>query len=151
MILNVIKWCTVQGQLGSGQGARSCASEMAAISSLILFSSPEYRWIRKEILPIRALWNGRRCRVSNKFSNFGKNHFTAQSQFSFLKKKKKRGKTETLPQFGNRTHKTRTRIHPNPTVFPPRSQTWFQDLINFKFLMSHHRKNSMRDKVIGKK
>ena len=71
--------------------------------------------------------------------------------FLFLKKKKKRGKTETLPQFGNRTHKTRTRIHPNPTVFPPRSQTWFQDLINFKFLMSHHRKNSMRDNVIGKK
>ena len=149
MILNVIKWCTVQGQLGSGQGARSCGSKMAAISSLILFSSPKYRWRRKEILPIRALWNGRRCRVSNKFSNFGKNHFTSQSQFSFLKKKKnkknkKRGKTETLPQFGTRTH-------PNPTVFPPRSQTWFQDLINFKFLMSHHRKNSMRDKVIGKK
>ena len=36
MILNVIKWCTVQGQLGPGKGARSCGSKMAAISSLIL-------------------------------------------------------------------------------------------------------------------
>ena len=29
--------------------------------------------------------------------------------------------------------------------------TWFQDLMKLRFLMSHHRKNSMRDKVIGKK
>ena len=28
--------------------------------------------------------------------------------------------------------------------------TWFQDLMKFRFLMSHHRKNSVRDKVIGK-
>ena len=29
--------------------------------------------------------------------------------------------------------------------------TWFQGLIKLMFLMSHHRKNSVRDKVIGKK
>ena len=29
--------------------------------------------------------------------------------------------------------------------------TWFQDLVKFRFLMSHPRKNSVRDKVIGKK
>ena len=29
--------------------------------------------------------------------------------------------------------------------------TWFQDLMKLRFLMSHHRMNLMRDKVIGKK
>ena len=29
--------------------------------------------------------------------------------------------------------------------------TWFQDLMKFRFLMSYHRKNPVRDKVIGKK
>ena len=29
--------------------------------------------------------------------------------------------------------------------------TWFQGLMKFRFLMSHCRKNSLRDKVIGKK
>ena len=29
--------------------------------------------------------------------------------------------------------------------------TWFQDLMKLRFLMSHHRKNSVRDKLIGKK
>ena len=29
--------------------------------------------------------------------------------------------------------------------------TWFQGLIKLRFLMSHHRKNSVRDRVIGKK
>ena len=29
--------------------------------------------------------------------------------------------------------------------------TWFQDLMNLRFLMSHCRKNLVRDKVIGKK
>ena len=29
--------------------------------------------------------------------------------------------------------------------------TWLQGLIKLRFLMSHHRKNSVRDKVIGKK
>ena len=28
---------------------------------------------------------------------------------------------------------------------------WFQDLMKLRFLMSHRRKNSVRDKVIGKK
>ena len=28
--------------------------------------------------------------------------------------------------------------------------TWFQDLMRLRFLMSHHRKNSVRDKVIDK-
>ena len=30
-------------------------------------------------------------------------------------------------------------------------KTWFQDIMKLRFLMSHHRKNSVRDKVIGKK
>ena len=29
--------------------------------------------------------------------------------------------------------------------------TWFQDLMKLRFLMSHYRKNSVRNKVIGKK
>ena len=29
--------------------------------------------------------------------------------------------------------------------------TWFQDLMKLRFLMYHHRKNSVKDKVIGKK
>ena len=29
--------------------------------------------------------------------------------------------------------------------------TWFQDLMKLRFLMSRHRKNTVRDKVIGKK
>ena len=29
--------------------------------------------------------------------------------------------------------------------------TWFQDLMKPRFLISHHRKNSVRDKVIVKK
>ena len=36
-------------------------------------------------------------------------------------------------------------------VFQIRSKTWFQDLIKLRFLMFHHRKNSVRDYVIGKK
>ena len=32
-----------------------------------------------------------------------------------------------------------------------RSHTWCQDLIKPRLLITHHRKNSVRDKVIGKK
>ena len=45
----------------------------------------------------------------------------------------------------------RTQTQPKPTVFQLRSHTWFQDLMKLRFLMSHCRKNSVRDKVIGKK
>ena len=38
-----------------------------------------------------------------------------------------------------------------PTIFSLRSHTWSQDLVRLKHLMSHCRKNSVRDKVIGKK
>ena len=38
-----------------------------------------------------------------------------------------------------------------PTVFQLRSHTWFEDLMKLRFLMSHRRKNSVTDKVIGKK
>ena len=31
------------------------------------------------------------------------------------------------------------------------AKTWFQDLMKFRFLMSRHRMNPVRDKVIGKK
>ena len=37
------------------------------------------------------------------------------------------------------------------TVFQLRSHTWFQHSVKLRFLMSHCRKNSVRDKVIGKK
>ena len=33
----------------------------------------------------------------------------------------------------------------------PKPGTWFQDLMKLRFVMSHHRKNSVRDKVLGKK
>ena len=36
-------------------------------------------------------------------------------------------------------------------VFQLRSHTWFQNLMKLRLLMSHHRKNSVREKVIGKK
>ena len=37
------------------------------------------------------------------------------------------------------------------TVFQLRSHTWFQHSVKLRFLMTHYRKNSARDKVIGKK
>ena len=59
-------------------------------------------------------------------------------------------------QIGTCTHKAGTRAQPNPPwgwslVFQLRSHTWFQALMKFKFLLSHHRKNAVRDKVTGKK
>ena len=44
-----------------------------------------------------------------------------------------------------------TRTRPKPMVFQLRSHTWFQDLMKLRFLISHRRKNSVRDKVTGKK
>ena len=38
----------------------------------------------------------------------------------------------------------------NPRSFHG-DHTWSQDLMELRFLMSHHRKNSVRDKVTGKK
>ena len=43
------------------------------------------------------------------------------------------------------------RLEPEPTVFQLRSYTGSQDLMKLWFLMSHCRKKSGRDKVIGKK
>ena len=37
------------------------------------------------------------------------------------------------------------------TVFQLRSHTCFRNLMKLRFSMSHHRKNSVRDKVTGKK
>ena len=48
---------------------------------------------------------------------------------------------------GTQTHAAGTRTRPKPTVFQLRSQ----DLMKLRFLMSHCRKNSVRDKAIGKK
>ena len=42
-------------------------------------------------------------------------------------------------------------IQPKPMVFQLRSQTWFQDLLKLRFLVSHLRKDSARDKLITKK
>ena len=52
---------------------------------------------------------------------------------------------------GTWTHMAKTQTQSNSTVSKIRSHTWFQDLMKLKFLMSHHRKNSVSDKVIGKK
>ena len=41
--------------------------------------------------------------------------------------------------------------HSQNPVFQLRSQTWFLDLMKLRFLMSHRRKNSVTDKVIGEK
>ena len=54
-------------------------------------------------------------------------------------------------QIGTRTHAAGTRTRPKPTVFQLRSHTRFQDLMELRFLMPHGRKNSVRDKVTGKK
>ena len=43
------------------------------------------------------------------------------------------------------------RLRLEPTVFPLRSHTWCQDLRKLRFLMSPRGKNSVRDKVMGKK
>ena len=48
------------------------------------------------------------------------------------------------------THMSGTWTQPKSTVFQLRSHTWFRDLMKLRFL-SHCRKNSLRDKVIGKK
>ena len=39
----------------------------------------------------------------------------------------------------------------NPLSFILRSHTCFQDLMKLRFFMSHHRKNSVSGKMIGKK
>ena len=49
---------------------------------------------------------------------------------------------------GTRTDMAGTQTQPKPTVFQLRSHTWFHDLVKLRFLMSHCRKNSVRDKVI---
>ena len=54
-------------------------------------------------------------------------------------------------RFGALTYVTRTRTQPKPKVFQLRADTLFQDLMKLRLLMSHCRKNSVRDKVIGKK
>ena len=54
-------------------------------------------------------------------------------------------------QVGTQTYVARTQFQSKPTLFQLRPQTWFQDLKKLLFLMSHCRKNSVRDKGIGKK
>lgn len=38
-----------------------------------------------------------------------------------------------------------------PTMLSLKSQTWSQELPKLRFFMSHHGKNLVRDKLIGKK
>jgi len=69
---------------------------------------------------------------------------------------KKEGKLFTSdwdlnPCARTRTHMARTWAQPKSMVFQLRSHTWFQDLMKLRFLISHGRKNSVRDKVIYKK
>ena len=52
---------------------------------------------------------------------------------------------------GPLTYVDRTGTQLKCTVFQLSSLTWWQDLVKLRFLMPHHRKNSVRDKVIGKK
>ena len=54
-------------------------------------------------------------------------------------------------QCGTLTHVIKTETLPKPIVFQLRSHTWFQDLMKLRFLISHHWKNSVKDKMIGKK
>ena len=46
---------------------------------------------------------------------------------------------------------TRPGLEPGQTFRLPTKITWSLDLMRLKFLMSHHRRNSVRDKVIGQK
>ena len=50
---------------------------------------------------------------------------------------------KTLP--GTWTHVAATWTGPKPMVFQLRSQTWFQDLMNLRFLISHRTSYSVRD------
>ena len=59
-----------------------------------------------------------------------------------------------LPQIETRTHMAGTQTLPKPSLGLETAKThgtWFQDIMKLRFLMSHHRKNSVREKVIGKK
>ena len=49
------------------------------------------------------------------------------------------------------THLARAWTQPEPRVLQLGSHTWFQHVMQLRFLMSHHSKNSVRDKVMGKK
>ena len=50
-----------------------------------------------------------------------------------------------------RTYSARTWTQSKPRAFQLRWHAWFLDSMKLRFLMSQHRKNSVRDKVIGKK
>ena len=53
---------------------------------------------------------------------------------------------------GTLTNVAGTQAQSKPMVFLQlRSKIWFQNLMKLRFLMSHRGKNSVRDKVIGKK
>ena len=54
--------------------------------------------------------------------------------------------TQTQPKSCLGLEPTKLGLNPAKT-----HSTWFQDLMKLRFLMSHRRKNSVRDKVIGKK
>ena len=69
---------------------------------------------------------------------------------------KKEGKLFTSdwdlnPCARNRSHMAGTWAQPKSMVFQLRWHTWFQDPVKLRFLISHGRKNSVRDKVIHKK
>ena len=59
-------------------------------------------------------------------------------------------RSESEPQTVTQTHTARTRARPNLQA-SNQDHTWSLDLMRLKFLMSHHRRNSVRDKVIGQK
>ena len=53
------------------------------------------------------------------------------------------------PQIGAWIHELGTWTQPKPTVFQLRSHSLFQNLTKLRFLMSHRRKNAMRDKEVS--
>ena len=61
------------------------------------------------------------------------------------------GRWTHVTQIGTWTQMARTWIWPKPTVFQLRSYTLSQELMKLRFLIFHCRKNSVRDKVTGKK
>ena len=42
-------------------------------------------------------------------------------------------------------------LGPEPAIFSLKPHSWSQNFMKLRFLMSRHRKNSIRGKVIGKK
>lgn len=122
MILNVIKWCTVQ------------RSSLALVRAQVMwlkngchllshsFSPLEYRWRRKEILPIRALWNGRALQYLINSLTLGK-IILHLSLFSFKKTNKKKRVKLNFTSVWESNPQDQDSNPAKPHAFPRGSQT----------------------------